>query len=125
MHPYYNKNHASVTMNKCKNIISYQNNCQKLPTIYTKNTNNYNKINTYLQHFITSPKIYENTKLVANLCNILDMLFKQKIVQVCYIFKKVVHGRPDLDKNIVILYMLSLQKSYTFITKITIVYNIE
>jgi hypothetical protein len=29
------------------------------------------------------------------------MLFKQKIVHVCYILKKLVYGRPDLGKNIV------------------------
>jgi hypothetical protein len=81
---------------------------QKIQTITTK-------INTYLQHFRTSPNKHENMKLVANLCNILSMLFKQNIIHVCYIFKKVVHGRPDLCKNIVTSHICFSYKNLTYL----------
>jgi hypothetical protein len=84
------------------------------------------KINTYLQHYRTSPKKYENPKLVVNHCNILSMLFKQKIVRVCYIFKQIVHGRLDLDENIITSRICFRYKNFThLLEKITNIYNIE
>jgi hypothetical protein len=73
----------------------------KITNYYIKNTNNYNK-NKYI--FATFQNIIEKIwehKTCSKPLQHLQYAIQTKLVWVCYIFKKIVHGRPDLDKNIV------------------------
>jgi hypothetical protein len=62
------------------------------------------KIITYLKYFRISKK-YENIELVAKPLQHIEFAFQTKLVRVCYILTNLVHGGPNLGKNIVTSYM--------------------